>query len=212
MKFSQIAKGKRAERPTKFRYGGEDVATLLVPLSAGDEMAVDEAAIKIAKVRGAEVSDASPVYRRALMMATLHLGCVDPDSPPDARTPTFDVGIDQLLELDPDTLAHLYEEHQLHQELVAPNYRQATVPELVRMCKEVAASEQDPFRWFRYSRGMQSSCARFMASLLQSLHALNTSSGASATSAETVSSKRNSSAPGDAAKPSADSANSPETR
>lgn len=204
MKFSLVAKGTRAEQAASFKHYGADVATILRPLSAAEEIDADADAIKIAKTKGAEANVGSPVFMMARMAAILLRGCVDPESPADARTPTFDGGVPQILELDPDTLAHLYERHQLHQEQVSPTYLQATVSELFREARKLS-EDDDPLAFARYARDFQLKLARFMAVLLRSARVFNSSSGKSATSAVSASSEEKTPSP------SAESSKSPTT-
>ena len=167
MKFSQVAKGTFAEKRTTFRHHGEEVVTLLRPLSAGEEIAV------ISKARASAVKsgvlDPKPgdsIYEAHLQSETLVLACLDPDSPPVAgRTSTFDEGPAQVLEMDGDTILMLHEQHKIWQEECSPSIRVKSTKELFEIAKAVASSD-DPFFYARLSPSTRWQLLVFMAALL----------------------------------------------
>jgi hypothetical protein len=178
VKFSAVLAGKRNEEPASFRFYGTEVATLLVPLSDGEELEAEGEALRLAKAKGAD--GGSSVYGRFHRAAVLVAGCKDPDSSPEKRTPTFDGGIPQVLSMDPDETAMLFERHQLMQEMVSPSRRRMSVNELFALAKKlVEEDERDPFAFARFSRVTQLTLVRFMASLLRLSHVFSSSPGGS---------------------------------
>lgn len=184
MKFSEIAKGTSAERVTSFRFHGQDVKVIFRPLSALEETDAAAAGIRYAKAKGAS-PEPGPVYDAAFMAHTLCCGCLDPDSPPDARLPFFDKGADQILaDLDTDTIAQLFEQQQMWQEECSPSTKAKSVAELFDLAKAVAA-DADPLglAYARLSPRTRWTLQRFTANLLVESHVFKPSPSSS--SAET---------------------------
>lgn len=187
MKFSQIAKGKRAEKPHIFTFGQQLVGGVMVPiqhevlvapLSAIEEMDVEADAIREAKRRGAEPVAGNSVFESARMMAVIHAAILDKDSPPGAREPYFALGLTEIGTLDPDTIAHLHQVQQAWQEEISPSYRHKNGADLFKLVKEVADSD-DPLVFARYSLKTQWSLGPFMAKLLRPSLTSSSSSGSS---------------------------------
>lgn len=189
MKFSQIAKGIAAERPSEYSVGkdekGKDltVHVLLRPLSALEEVEVESTAIKFAKGRGAEAEAGSPIFEEAQMASILAASVMDPDSPGNARERHFDGGLDQILScLDPDTIAFLHAEQRLWQEECSPSYKVKTASDLLHLMRLMGVEsedEDDPkvrLLYSRLSRATQWSLVRTMAVLLRSSRVLKPSS------------------------------------
>lgn len=141
MKFSTVVKGKKAERPATYRLYEQEVAVVLQPLSALEEIDVASSAMAFAKAKDAEPKSGDPVYEAAYMARALMLSCMDTDSPPAAREPHFDGGIEQVLALDPDSLAMLYEQQRLWQEECSPSIRTMSPVELFAAVKKVAEDD-----------------------------------------------------------------------
>lgn len=111
------------------------------------------------------------------MANTLAFGCMDPDSPASAREPLFDKGAEQVLsELDTDTIAQLFEQHQIWQEECSPTLRAKSVTELFDLAKKVA-EEHDPLggSLAALSPHTRLSFMRFLAALLVSSQAFKLS-------------------------------------
>jgi hypothetical protein len=142
MKFSTIVKGKKAERLTTYRLFGQDVQVIVQPLSALEEIDVASTAMAFAKSKDAEPKAGDPVYEAAFMARALILACMDPESSPAAREPHFDGGtIEQVLSLDPDSLAMLFEQQRLWQEECSPSIRTMSPAELFAAVKRVAEDD-----------------------------------------------------------------------
>ncbi len=160
MKASAIARGTAAERPTSYIAGKDAkgdplvVQVLLRPLSALEEADIEAEAIAFAKKRGAPTTENSAIYEAAFMGATLALAVLDPDSPPAAREKYFDQGLDQVLALDPDTIAQLHEQQRIWQEECSPSANKMSAVELMRLCTEIA-ERNDPKAYSLLSPGMR---------------------------------------------------------
>lgn len=183
MKFSLVKHGTRAEKPASFKFYENDVAILLRPLSLAEEIDTAAAAIAMATAKKSEPKPGNAIYDAALMAATLHVCCIDPDSSPEARTSVFDGGVDQVLkELDGDTTALLYEQQQIWQEECSPTLHKVSLGELFNITKKLAEDEHDPLAFLRLSPRMRVTLARFMAALLRTSQVLNTEPGSSSAS------------------------------
>lgn len=182
MKFSLVSKGARAEQASSFRFRNEEVLVLFRPLTLAEEMAAETEAIRACKTAGAEPKPGTPIYEAARMAAILVAGCLDPDSPPGARTSLFDGGSDQVCaDLDTDTIGLLYGQHQAWQEQCSPSYRQKTDGQLFTLAKQLAEdAETDPLAYWRQSPKTQLSLLHFMGALLRrSLVSSSTPGGSS---------------------------------
>jgi hypothetical protein len=166
VKFSQVAKGTSAEKPSKFRHGETDIEILLRPLNAGEEVEIIAKASKSAVKDG--VTSPRPgdsIYDAHLMSETLALSCLDPDSPADARTSTFDEGPKQVLQLDNDTILLLWEQQRMWQEECSPSVQAKSTKDLFELAKEVAEGD-DPFAYVRLSQRTRWQLQHFTAALL----------------------------------------------
>ena len=166
MKFSQLAKGIRAEKQVSFRYGGKDIPTLLRPLTQGEEIDVIAKASKAAQRDGVkEPKPGDPIYEAHAMAETLALACLDPDSPADARMPTFDGGPKDLLDMDRDAVAMLFEQQAMWQQECSPAIHTTGTKDLFKLAEEV--SEQgDPFAYAALPLVTRWLLQRFTAALL----------------------------------------------
>lgn len=175
MKFSQLLKGKRAERGVELPYvdkdGKEQLAPcLLVPLTGLEETEVLRFARDYAKAQGIEnPHEGEPLYDLAVMVKSLSIGCLDTDSPKDAREPFFDGGVDQTLaELGREGIAYLYQRLERWQDDCSPQIRRVSANDLLELTVKLAEAEDDgPFS--RLSPGLQWICTRFMARQLLAL-------------------------------------------
>jgi hypothetical protein len=167
MRFSTVSQGTRAERAASFKHGTTVVNVLLRPLTAAEEIEVISKATALAESKGIKnPRPDNPIYESAIWAHSLALACLDPDSPTDARAPTFDGGAEQALAaLDSDTLAVLYEQLRVWQEECSPSLRTVGTDALWNALKEVATSD-DPFVYARLSPHMRWTLQRFTAALL----------------------------------------------
>lgn len=175
MKFSSLLLGKKAERAIDFPLVTGDelqtVPSVLVPLTGTEESEVLAYALRFAKEKGAEnPKEGEPLYDLAVMVGTIERGCLDPDSPKEARGSVFDGGAAQILDnLPRETIAFLYERQQQWQDECSPSVRKVTADQLVAEVIKLAEAEDDlPF--VRLSPGLRWILARSMArQLLSSL-------------------------------------------
>lgn len=213
MKFSQLAQGKAAEQPVPFDVIDAEgnvhtIKTLVRPLDGTQETAALVFAAQYAKDHGApDAKEGHPLWDLGYMVKTVEIGCVDPDSPPKSREPTFDKGADAVLALPRQTIAFLFEAQQTWQDLVSPTQKRMAGHELLTKVRELAESEDDlPF--LRLSPALRWICMRSMACLL-----LKSPEGSLLASSSSESDGASSSANGtNESKPSAtDSASSPKS-
>jgi hypothetical protein len=121
--FSKLARGALARHRVPFTtLDGTEAECDVRPLVGSDEAIVLTEARKFALDRGvADPKDGNPIYEFGTWVHTIRLGCVDPESPPDAPLPFFDGGVSQILEnLDPDRIAMLCEQQRCWQDACAP--------------------------------------------------------------------------------------------
>lgn len=143
MKFANVLKGTRAERLVEvsgFTVGaeGKPFTVLVRPLTGLEH----ESAFAAAHTRAIEKGVASPalgdpIYDLALMAFVLAAGCVDPDSPEDARTLSFESGLQILTEMHPEQIVLLHEHHELWQDECSPSNKRVTEDNLLDTIREV---------------------------------------------------------------------------
>lgn len=150
MKFVNVVRGTLAEKPHEvpgqFGPDGKPFVVVMRPLGGGQH----EQALILARERAAAkgVKDpkiGEPIYDLALMAAVLLLGCVDPDSPLNARTRSFE-SIDQILGpedkpeegLHPEDVVYLHELHEAWQDEVSPTRKRLDENDIEKMVLEVA--------------------------------------------------------------------------
>ncbi|WP_394849701.1 hypothetical protein LZC95_19890 [Pendulispora brunnea] len=168
--------GKKAERkitvplPPLFHEGdegdgAEEPPCIVVPLSAAEDSEVLAFAAEYARSNKAEPKEGDPLYDLGIMAKTIALAVRDIDSPPEARTPFFDGGTDQIFELLPrETIVYLFELCQIWQDACSPSVRRLSVEQLVGHITELAEAEDDgPF--VRLSPATRSICMRILARL-----------------------------------------------
>ena len=148
MKFSTVVLGTRAERPVTVDIRGAACAFALRPLTGTEEAAALAEATEFAKTRRAEqIAPGNALFDLGLMIATLAIACVDPDSPAGARAPFFDGGASQIADaLDSEQIAYLYARYELWQADCSPSQRAKSGDELIRLLIDVVEAEDDlPF-------------------------------------------------------------------
>jgi hypothetical protein len=99
------------------------------------------------------------------MSEELALACLDPDSPANARTPTFDLGAKDVLDLDNDTIVMLWERQKMWQEECSPSVRTKSTKDLYKLAKEVSEGD-DPFPYAALSPLTRFQLQHFTACLL----------------------------------------------
>jgi hypothetical protein len=165
MKFSDVAKGTKAEKASAFSYGGKSIPVLLCPLSFEEEIGIIARAVKIAQKEGVrEPRPGDPIYEAHAQAETLLLACLDPDSPEGARTPTF-ADTKEVLQLDQDTVAILCEQQAMWQQECSPSIHEVSTKDLFKHAEEVC-ERGDPFAFARFSPSMRWLLQRFTAVLL----------------------------------------------
>lgn len=126
MKFAKVVKGKKAEDrievPGFQDEEGKPFVVLAIPITGLEY----ESACASARARAIEKGVPNPgigdpIYDLALMAFVLAVGCVDPDSPENARSPSFGDAIEILADMHPETIVYLHERHELHQSDCSPN-------------------------------------------------------------------------------------------
>lgn len=150
MKFSSLQLGARAERVIELpnrQHEGKPVEIILRALTAAEESDALRRGFEFAIQKGNEKPAAGdPLYDLGVMVHTLALGCLDPDSPIDDRTPFFDGGADQIMKLGRETIHFLYQRQELWQDECSPYMRTMSADELMAKVQEVASSSDDgPF-------------------------------------------------------------------
>lgn len=123
-KHKSLAKGTRAELPFDLPAAtGEEVGLgcLLRPLNGiEEEEALVEARARAIAKGVTDPSPGDPIYDLALMIETIALGCMDPDSPKEAREPTFADGDEIRASFGREAIAYIYAAHQAWQDEASP--------------------------------------------------------------------------------------------
>lgn len=184
MRFSDVVRGTAAECPAHYLLDGKKIEVALRPLDALEEMDVVGSAIKHCKARGAEPVAGNPIYETGIMLATLAVATLDPDSDPKARQPHFDGGETQVAKLDTDTIATLYEQQMQWQEDTSPSLKAKSVGELFDIARKLV-EQDDPLVYARLSPRTRWDLQRTTAVLLLESHVLKPSSTSSSASAGT---------------------------
>lgn len=154
-RFSQIAKGTRARKTFDFVHTSptegsphNSVPVDVRPLSTAEEVEALSAARAYAVEQGlAEPKEGQPVYDLAVQAHVVRLACVDHESPADRPAPFFDT-IEQVLSLDRDRLALLYEAQVAWQEQCSPRRTTLSPTEYAVLVYQLAEEETpgaDPF-------------------------------------------------------------------
>ena len=148
MKFSALSKGTRAVRrvvvPTIKNEDGTPVEIGIRPLTGAEYADVIGSAKAYAKEHGSsdDAAEGDTLYDVAVMAFSLVSCALDVDSPESNPKPFFDVGVGPLLEhLDIETIAYLYEQHELWQSECSPYTHKMSHDELVALVREVTGPE-----------------------------------------------------------------------
>lgn len=126
MKFANVVKGKRAEDrievPGFLDENGKPFVVLAVPITGLEY----ESACASARARAVEKgvpnpAIGDPIYDLALMAFVIAVGCFDPDSDENSRSPSFKDAIEILTDMHPETIVYVHERHELWQSECSPN-------------------------------------------------------------------------------------------
>lgn len=180
MKFTNVVKGKRAEEsievPGYKDEKGDPFVIILVPLTGLEY----ENACACARARALEKGVTTPgigdpIYDLALMAFVIAVGCLDPDSPEEARTLSFESAIEVLDGLHPETIVYVHERHELHQMECSPHAHQIEGGEagLYAAVSEVAGPDGRT-TFMRWSPSMRLNYSLFMARRLKELWVFST--------------------------------------
>lgn len=181
MKFSSVVKGTRAERPIAVPgFEGDEGKPFIVimrPLTGLEY----ESACTDARARAVEKGVANPVvgdpiYDLALQAFVLAKGCVDPDSPENARSASFVDGVQILKEMHPETIVYLHEHHETFQDACSPFVNNIGTDEMMKRLEEVAGPT-GLTTFMRFSQSMRLNFALSTARTLWGLLKLSSSSG-----------------------------------
>lgn len=170
MKFANVLRGTRAtkllEIPSYSEGDGKPFRTLLRPLTGIEHESAHADARERAIEKGvADPSLGDPIYDLALMACVIASGCLDPDSPEDARTPTFDNALQILTELHPEQIVYLHEHHEVWQNECSPTARRVDETNLIETVREVAGPEG----YTTFMRFSPSTRVSFMISMARTL-------------------------------------------
>ncbi len=140
MKFSAAIQGTRAERLVE--YPGHDTVKLaLRPLTGAEVSQSYTLAADYARER--KESPETPLFRLAQMAAVLSIACLDHESTP--RAPFFDGGFEQVMNLDYEVIAYLYEHHERWQTACSPYATRIAFSDLISMIDAEVAQSDDRF-------------------------------------------------------------------
>lgn len=175
MKFTNVLKGTSAEEtvevPGYTTPEGKPFTLIFRPLTGLEHEAAYADARKRAIEKGVEnPSIGDPIYDLALMAFILAAGCVDPDSPPTARTLSFASGVEVLTNMHPETIVYLHEHHERWQDECSPYAHKLDGEALLAKVREVAGPD-GPASFMRLSPSTRvvyaTSTAKMLSLLLE---------------------------------------------
>lgn len=129
---------------------GAPIAFAVRPTTGTEEGVILERATEYAIARhAAKVESGNPLFDLGIMLHTLAIVCVDPDSPPDNREPFWDAGADQIANaMDTEQIAWLYAVFERWQDECSPTVRSMSGPALVQRLVDIAGADGDDARFF----------------------------------------------------------------
>lgn len=148
MKFSEAAKGTRAERVVTVDLARGKHTFAIRPLTGNEEAEALAGARDFTKSKGSvDPKPGDPLFELGIAVHTIAIGCVDVDSPETARAPYFDGGAPQILgELAREEIAYLYERHAQWQDECSPTVSKLQGGELIaELIRQVEAEDDGPF-------------------------------------------------------------------
>lgn len=186
MKFSNILRGTRAEKKVVLPTIEEkEFAILLRPLTGLEHEEANAQALERARSKGVtEPKLGDPIFDLAMMAAVLLHGCVDPESPPNARQPTFSSLEEILVGLHPEEIVFLHHSHEIWQHECSPSKGVVDDTNLLQVVREVAGPAGE-LNFMRLLPNMQVSCAISMARTLLPLLEAKSSPGKSSETTST---------------------------
>lgn len=158
MKFSEIARGTRSDCEIELpRYDGQgdDAEPIRAPvraLNGIEEGMALSAARRHAIAEGVDApATGEPIYDLALMVETIAIAVLDPESAKDARTPLFDGGPKQIRKwYGREAIALIYELQQDYQNRVAPTFAKLTPFEFFDGLETLGGEDEEKARRFFY--------------------------------------------------------------
>ncbi len=189
MKFSEVARGTRSDEAIQLpRFNGQaDESPAIVARVRALNGIEEELALSVARRRAEaqgikEPTRGEPIFDFALMVETVAIAIVDPDSDPKSRKPFFDGGGDQIREwfgLEAVTL--LYELQQDYQSRVSPTVYKLDGLEYLNGMMILGGEDEERARRFFYQSkpGLRWSYTRSMALLQVSSLTPKSESGSS---------------------------------
>jgi hypothetical protein len=96
------------------------LVALVVLTGDEDDEVLAQARAHAVKRGVAEPKPDEPIFDLAIMVHTLLLGCVDPDSPPDAPVPFFESADQIRKHLSREQIVHLHSQHEFFQDECSP--------------------------------------------------------------------------------------------
>lgn len=197
MKFSTVTKGTRAEKAIELPPpdGSEKgVPTMLRALNGVEEGVALKETREYCKAQGiAEPKTGEPIYDLALMVETIRLACLDPESPLGAREPLFDQGADQIRgAYGREAIAYIYELQQDWQDEVSPSIKKLDVKAYIDTLFKMGGPDEEEARTFFIQSvpGLRWSLTRTMAVQLVSLLSAKSESGSNSEPATATSKKK----------------------
>ena len=168
MKLDLVKLGRRAEREMTFNIRGQECKFALRPLDGAEYSACLRFAREYAIKEGvADPKPDNPLYELGLALKTIELGCIDTDSPADARASFFGGGPKEIYAaLGREEIAFLLEAVELWQSEVSPTIAKMGANELFgAMIRLVEVSEEGRDFFLSLSPAIRLSILRTTCSL-----------------------------------------------
>jgi hypothetical protein len=149
----------------------EQVPLVALVVLTGEEEAIALAGAREFAVKRGVVDPKpdDPIYDLGLIVHTLLLGCVDPESPVDAPVPFFTSAEQILKNLNREQTVHLHAQHEFFQDETSPRAKRLSNEEFLSWLVGVAESESPSDFFEKLGPAMLFSCVR----TLTKLHALS---------------------------------------
>jgi len=170
MKFSNVIKGKKAEEkievPGFTDTEGKPWSVVLQPLTVLEytEACAEARAHAVSKgVQDPKLGE--PIYDLALASQVLVRGCVDPDSPEQAREKSFNSAEEIMKEMHPEHVVYLHTRHECWQDECSPTNEKINDDNMLDALREVAGPDGIA-TFMRFSPNMQVNFAISMAKTL----------------------------------------------
>jgi len=169
MRFSEGSKSAAREKPLTIALPDREDKVLVRPTGALEDIESRKFAMAQVKAAGApDARDGDAIYDASFWAHVVATAFLDVDSSASGRVKYFTDAAEVLRELPTESIAYLFQSQQQWQEEASPNYKALSPGQLVGMIEKLAKADGDVF-FSRCSPSTQSSLARFMAVLLESL-------------------------------------------